>query len=428
MAAATAADTTLSSGWWRLFGDTTLNRLVELSAEGNLQIAGALRRIEASQAALGATRAGYMPTINVSAGWTAMKNSGATTARHAETSAIRYFDLGADLSWEIDIFGRVAAQGREAGAALRLSRADYNAALLSVESSMAKAYFSLRLAQQMKIVATDQLESQRKILHITEVRRETGLSSGLDVAQATTTVLSTEATLPGYDSRIESAINSMAILVGCYPAQLRGQLLTPAPLPALPTALPDTSLQAMTASRPDIAAARAQVDEAAARLGITRKEWMPTLTVEASAGTRSSNINDLFTSDSFTWSVAPTLSWTLFDGLSRRYNDAAAKARLEAAVDSYNQTVLTAWTEVGNALSQYRSALLVEKAERGVAEQADRAFTLSLDLYKQGLTDFTNVQNAQISRLNAANAILQARADALTAVVTLFKSLGIYSE
>lgn len=414
--------------WWRLFGDSALDTLIARGAEGNYSLKGSMKRIQASQMALKGMRSGYMPNIGLSAGWTAMRSSGKTTAHYIEEETIKYFSAGLDMSWEIDVFGRVAAQMKGGKAEVKVSRADFEGALLSVKASMADSYFALCLARCQRAVAESQLESQRKILNITEVRKETGLSSGLDVAQAATTVLSTEATIPALKASEQSAINSMAVLAATTPDEI-GRILGAdggRALPPLPKSLPVGLPADMIGERPDIAAARAEIDAAASKLGIARKEWLPTLAVEASAGTTATKIKDLFSSGSFEWQVAPKLSWTVFDGLSRNYANAEARINLEAAVDSYNETVMTAWGEVENALAQYESALERMKCEEALLVQAEKTFDYSLDLYKQGLVDFTNVQNAQVSCLDARNSILTAHYDALTTLVNLFKSLGVH--
>lgn len=417
------------AAWWQLFGDASLNRLLRQGEEGNYSLKGALRRIEASKMAVKSARAGYMPTVNATAGWNASRSSGRTTAQFAETQKISYFTAGLDMSWEIDVFGRVAAQVKGKKASLAVSKADFEGALLSVKANMAKDYFALCLAREQMDVAQSQLESQRKILHITEVRKETGLSSGLDVAQATTTVISTQTTIPTLRASEQNAINAMALLAGCHPEAVDSIIGAngASQLPAIPTSLPIGIPADMISSRPDIEAARKQIDLCAAQLGLTRKDWLPTLSVTASAGTSATRIDDMFSKGSYYWQVAPQLSWTVFDGLERKYAGAEARLNLEAAVDDYNETVLTAWSEVENALSQYRCALDRMKYEEELLVQAQKTFDYSLDLYKQGLVDFTNVQDAQVSSLNARNSILSAHYDALTSLVTLFQALGLNS-
>ena len=129
-------------------------------------------------------------------------------------------------------------------------------------------------------------------------------------------------------------------------------------------------------------------------------------------------------SDGFSYSIAPQLSWTLFDGLSRKYAVARAKEQMMLGIDDYNLTVMTAFIEVENAMQSYQAALNSLELDKEVFNQSHEAFTLSMEQYKQGLSPFTNVVNAQIDWLNYANALVSAHGDALVALVDLYKALG----
>ncbi len=156
----------------------------------------------------------------------------------------------------------------------------------------------------------------------------------------------------------------------------------------------------------------------------SKKDFLPTLALTGSIGWGSDRINKLVKSDSFTYSIAPKLSWTLFDGFSRRNAVASAKEQMLMGIDAYNLTVMTAYTEVENAMEAYNAALESMELNREVFIQSREAFDISMEQYKQGLTVFTNVVNAQIDWLNCANSLVAAHGDALIALVDLYKALG----
>ena len=213
-------------------------------------------------------------------------------------------------------------------------------------------------------------------------------------------------------------------MLGEYPGQLN---LAPGDASNLPTArriIPAGIPLDLLRRRPDIAQAEAQIAVYAAQTGIAKKDFLPTLTLDGSIGVSSGDIDNLFDSNSFSYSIGPTLSWTIFEGLGRKYAVEKARVQVEAAIDSYNLTVMTAIGEVNNAMSAYSAALRTIALQRDVLDNSQEAFNLSLDQYRQGLTSFTNVENAQISWLNCANSLVASQGKALDALIDIYKALG----
>ncbi len=176
--------------------------------------------------------------------------------------------------------------------------------------------------------------------------------------------------------------------------------------------------------RPDIVEAEYSLAADAAALGIAKKDFLPTLTLQGSIGTTAHNAGDLFTKESFGYTVAPTLSWTIFDGMSRRAAVAQAREQMLGAIDAYNQAVVTAVQEVGNAMESYTNDLRYIDYLNKVVDSAHETLTLSIDLYKQGLSPFINVSDAQITLQQYSNQLVAARGQALTDLVTLYQALG----
>lgn len=176
--------------------------------------------------------------------------------------------------------------------------------------------------------------------------------------------------------------------------------------------------------RPDIAEAEHTVAAYAAALGVAKKDFLPTLSLSGSVGTTAHSADDLFSGRSITYSIAPTLSWTLFDGMARSAAAESARQQMLSAIDSYNSTVLTAVQEADNAIVTYNNARQYIATIEQVVEQAQKSFDLSIDLYKQGLTAFINVTNAQIGYLQYSNELAAARGQALAAAVNLYEALG----
>ncbi len=410
--------------WWSYFEDPVLDSLITAGENNNYNILMAARRIEVARQSLNSIRAGYFPTFNLSGGWTKSRNSGALGSVMTRASTVDYFSLGIDMSWEIDIFGRIATKAKGAKASYNATRAEYAAVMTSLCSNIAKTYITLRMWQAELLVAQEHIASQEKILKMTEARHEAGLCSMLDVTQARIVFYSTQATLPQLKSSIHTTINALALLLGEYPEALNERLSATAPLPSYHHIVTAGIPMELLRRRPDIVEAEYQLAASAAQLGIAKKEFLPTLTLNGSIGTSAHRIGDMFKNDSFTYAIAPTLSCTIFDGLARNYNMASARASMEIEMDNYNLTVMTAVEEVDNAMSTYLATLDNIEMLKKVIEQSRKSLELSVDLYKSDLSAFSNVVDAQMSLLENQNSLVAAQGKALTSLVALYQALG----
>lgn len=403
---------------WLAMGDPMLDSLILLARQANPDILTAMRRIEVARQGLRSARAGYFPQIGLQAGWSRTRTAGAPPA----TSSAWQGEL--TLSWEIDVFGRVTAASRRERSRVLASRAAARATELSITSALAQAYVSLRQYQAQLAVAYSHAQSEAEIVKITEVRYETGLASKLDVAQARTVYGSTVASIPLLEYSIHAGINALAVLLGQTSARVGELLSVPRPMPAyvrlIATGVPADLLR----RRPDLIEAERDIDVAAASLGVARKQYLPSLTLTGNIGTASRRVGDLFTSDSFGYSIAPTLSWTVFDGLARNAAVASARESMMIAVDSYNLAVATAYEEADNALSNYHHTLRYLEAVAATLADSEEAGRLSLDRYKQGLTDFTPVATALTDILQNRNTLIEARGRALGALIDIYRALG----
>ncbi|MDE6334024.1 MAG: TolC family protein, partial [Muribaculaceae bacterium] len=176
--------------------------------------------------------------------------------------------------------------------------------------------------------------------------------------------------------------------------------------------------------RPDIVAAEQNLASAAAALGIAKKDFLPTLSLQGSVGVGASRPGDMFTREGLTYSVAPTLSWTVFDGMARSASIAAAREEMEAQIASYNYTVMNAYNEVENAMTSYVNYTR-QISDYEAAVQASAEFlSLELDLYTQGLAPYSDVATAQQNVLSNTNSLISARGNALSALISLYEALG----
>ena len=409
--------------WWQTFNDSVLTELIQLAVKNNYNVASALKRIQMASRQVGMAKAGYYPTISLQGGWNKDRESGAIIPGGSRVDE-SYFSLGATMNWEIDVFGRIYSNVKEKKAAYNVARADYDAVMVSLCANVATAYMQLRTYQEELRVALQHIESQKYVCKITKARFEADLGDMLDVTQANVVLYETESTLPTLEANIRTMKNSIALLVGAYPGEIDGLLDKDESFPAYEQTV-DLGIPAdLLRRRPDIVEAEMELAEYAAAVGVAKKDFLPTLSLTGEIGTSSHNIDGLFGKNSLAYSIAPQLSWTLFEGLSRNYALADARLQMEAAIDSYNLTVMTAVEEIDNALVNYAALLNAIKLQKRVVEESKKSMELSFELYRSGLTMFTNVVDGQISWLTNQNTLTELQGEALSALVTIYQALG----
>lgn len=410
--------------WWQSFDDAILDSLISIATDNNFNLAIAKQRIDIARNNTRLARSAYYPTIGVAASWQKAQSSGAVSSPSVAPSRSSYFDLGVTASWEVDLFGKITSSVKAKDHLYQASRADYAAAMVALCSELATDYMQLRVWQSQRDLANRHIATQQKIVDLTEARLEAGIGSMLDVTQAKIVLSSTQASLPNLDNSISTIINSIATLCGVYADELPVNLDTYVPLPDYHQIVGVGIPAELLRRRPDVVEAEMQLAAAAAQLGVAKKDFLPTLTIDGSIGTQAHKAGDLFGHNSLTYSVVPTLSWTVFSGLSRTYTALNARRQMELQIESYNLTVMQAVCDVDNAMSSYLASVKHISLIDQVVQQSRSALKLAVDLYKQGLTNFSNVSDAQLSLLESQSDALSAHGDALSALINLYEALG----
>lgn len=410
--------------WWKCFDDPLLDSLIEVGMQRNYNLAMATRRIQIAKNAVGQARASYYPNLSLSVGYDKGRSSGLLYGTTGSATNASYLSGSVNMSWEIDVFGKVTAQVKSQKAALAVSRADRAGVMVSLAAQIATAYVNLRMYQAEVQLANEHAESQMKVLKIAEARFDTGLASMLDVDQAKTVYYNTISMIPSLENSIRQEINTMAVLLVENPDSVRNVLASPRELPPYVQVVSSGVPADLLRRRPDVVEAEKEIDEYAAQLGIAKKDYLPSLTLDGSIGVAAHRPGDLFKGAAFEYSIAPTLSWTIFDGLSRRYNVASARENMQVAIDNYNLTVITAFQETDNALSTYFSNLKYIDTLNELVKASHDYDMLSIDQYKNGVAPFINVADAQISYLSYETTLIEAKGQALMALIDLYKAVG----
>ena len=367
-------------------------------------------------------RGNFFPTIGLNAGWTRQQSSGNTSDLPQSTQ--HYYDASLNMSWELDLFGSIRNRVKAQKENFAASKEEYTGTMISLCAQVASAYINLRELQQELAVVQKNCASQEAVLKITEVRYNTGLVSKLDVAQAKSVLFSTKASIPQIESGINQYITTLAILLGTYPQEVRPALTAPGTLPDYMEPIGVGLPADLLLRRPDIRSAERSVNAQAALVGASKSDWLPQVFLKGSVGYAAKDLKDLTHHKSMTYEIAPALRWTLFKGTQLVNATKLAKAQLDEAINQFNQTVLTAVQETDNAMNAYRNSIKQIVALREVRNQGQETLTLSLELYKQGLTPFQNVLDAQRSLLSYENQLVQARGYSLLQLIAMYQALG----
>ena len=406
--------------WCEIFGDPQLNALQEQVSEANQNVKVAEARFRQARALIGFARAGLFPTVSAGVSASSLRNS-TTTQSPSSGASTRDFLLTGDVSYELDLWGRIRRGVTAAREEAQASAADLETARLSLQAELAFDYFELRSADAQQRLLNDTVKAFDEALQLTTRRFEGGAAPKSDVAQARTQLETTQVQATDIAVQRAQFEHAIAILIGKPPADFR---LPAIPLdlqpPDIPAGLPSELLE----RRPDIAAAERRVAEANEQIGIAKAAYFPTMTLNALLGFESSSINKWMGWQSFLWAVGSSLAQTIFDGGRRRATSEAALANYDATVASYRQATLDAFQQVEDNLAALR--ILEQEAEqqqRAVAS-ARESLQLFSNRYKGGVDTYLQVITAQTVTLsNDRNQvdILRRRMDAS---VLLVKAVG----
>ncbi len=408
--------------WWTLFEDPLLQQLIEEGAHGNLDLRSALARFREARARLAIARGEHWPQAEAQGSVLRSRSSenGLASAVGSET----LYSVGFDASWEIDLFGRISRSVEAARADYQASAEDQADVMISVYAEIARSYLTVRTVQARLQAAEGNISSQRQVLKLTRSRFRNGLATGLDVAQAERVLAASEAVVPPLRIALRQSINALTVLLGRMPGELAEQLSEPLPIPLPPATVAIGVPADLLRRRPDIRRAERQLAAQTARIGIATADLYPRLSLSGSFALESLDGGDLFQSASRAFSFGPALRWLLFDGNRVRSRIAAEEALAEQALYSYEQTVLTAVAEAENALTEYLQQRNRQVALERSQAAAQRTVQLSTGLYKDGLSDFQNVLDAQRALFEIENQLAAARGDAVINLVQLYKAIG----
>lgn len=407
--------------WWQQFEDPVLEALVTAAIDRNHDVRIALSRVAQARAVFGEVSRDRYPTVT----------TGAVGDRRTQTIPgfsdgpvdISSYQAGFDAYWELDLFGRVRSAVTAAAATAEGLHRSLDAVRVRIVADVARNYFELRGLQQRLGVVERSLTNVRETLRLTTVRYEGGIGEAQDVASAAARVAAVEAALPPLRTEIVARTHRLAVLTGERPGSLAPPL-DPRPYPTLRTTLALGEPADLLQRRPDVRAAERRLAAATAREGVAAADLYPRVTLSGFLGLLAGRGTTFGSADSRAWAVTPALSWAAFDLGSARARLRGAEAASDEALAEFEQAVLLALEEARNSLVAYREQQqrLVRLAEQ--AREAARAADIARLRYREGVSDFLALLDAERTQLAAEDAVAEAEAEVFTRVVAVYKAFG----
>jgi len=414
--AAAPAEAQPRGSWWKAFADPELDRLVEQASSNNTSVQLAAARLEQARALVRSAQADRSVQVNAGA-------SGARSQdpRNLTTKPSTLIRVGADLSYEVDLFGRLRQAADAAALDAAASEALLQSTRLLVQATAAQTYFALRSLDVERALVRETVAAHRASLQLTESRHRAGDAAELDVVRVASEAAATEADALALDRQRAELEHALAVLVGAVASEFK---LEPAEwrtaLPMIPAGVPSTVL----ARRPDVSAAQRSMMAAQARLGVAQAVWLPDMFLTGAAGYASQDLGDLFTWSARTWGIGALVSLPVFDGGRRKAREQSASAELDAAVAIYRDQILVAFKDVEDQLASLR--ILADQSEvqaRAVAA-AGRATVLSDARYRNGYVSQLELLDARRTELRNRRDALRVRSAQYQTTVALVRALG----
>ena len=416
------SDGSVRGPWWEVFGDPTLNSLEAEVSISNQNVLVAEAQFRQARALVLAARSQFFPTATIGAGYTRSRPS-ATLASSIgpPQGASNDFILPLDVSWDIDVWGRIRrnVEGNRANA--QASAGDLEATRLLFQSELAQDYYLLRTLDAQRALLDAAIAAFQTSLQLTRNRYAGGIASAADVAQAETQLKTTQAQATDLGVQRAQLDHAIAILIGRPPAAFG---IAVAPLPATPPAIPVGLPSELLERRPDVAAAERRVAAANAQIGVAVAAYYPTVTLSATAGFESGSIAKWFMWPSRFFSVGPAVTETVFDGGLRSAQTASARAAYDASVAGYRESVLGAFQDVEDNLAALRILETEAREQDEAVRAAERSLALTTNQYRAGIVSYLNVVIAQTAALTSEQTAVGIKGRRLNASVLLIKALG----
>lgn len=422
-AAKPAVSPRAATGWLSDFGSSDLSALVDRAIAQNYDLKATAAKVDEARAQARIAGADLWPQLG--AGFDTRRSQSASGQRFVGVGQRNNrFELGADISWELDFWGRVADQRRGAIARADAAAADLHAARLSLAANTVKSAVTLKEAGAQVALAEENVRTRRMHLGIVEKQLDRGLdadNAALDVSLSRSDLARAEATLASRRREMDNARRNLELLLGAYPSSTEPGLTT---LPTMKRSVPAGLPSELLLRRPDLLAAEQRLESALRDESAAKKAFLPSLKLTGSAGHSSEDLALLLNKEALVWSIAGNLAQSIFEGGRIKANVDLARARYDEALASYAGSVLTAFKEVETALAAEAFLREEEAALQTAVTEAARSVKLAAGQYERGLTDILTLLDAQRRLFDARSTLTAVQAQRLRSRADLHLALG----
>jgi NodT family efflux transporter outer membrane factor (OMF) lipoprotein len=418
------------SSWWASFNDVELDSLIERAAKSNLDLRVAEARLRQARAVRGGSAADLEPQVDASGSALRQLQShnqpffGSLALPPNFPFEYSVYQVGFDASWEIDLFGGKHRALEAATAEWQGAIEARNDAMVSLLAEVARSYVELRGNQQRLEIAHRDLKMQQEAAELTRTRYQGGVATELDVTREAALLAAQQAVIPPLETAMRAAMYALAVLLGQSPGELVAELSpiasVPPPPPRVPIGLPSNLLR----RRPDVRRAERQLAAETARIGVAKAEWFPKISLTGDAGTESVSLSNWFDPSSRFWSIGPTIQWNALDFGRVRAQVRAQTAVQEAALVTYQKTVLVSLQEAENAIVAYAEEQNRHRALVDEVANNRRSLDMANSVYAAGRSNFLDVLDVRRS-LYQSDDLLAASDQAVSLdLIALYKALG----
>ena len=425
--------------WWAIFRDPTLSRLEARVVDENLDVRTATLRVAESRAQAASTAAAALPTLSATGSdyrEAFSQNSvfkliplnslgGGSGGTQQISTGFNNYSVGFDASWELDLWGHVRRQVEAADAQLAANAEMRRDTLVSTLAELARDYINLRGTQALIRIAKDNLKVEQEILGVTRIRQDKGLVTGLDTESAASQVESVKAQIPQLEAQEVQGINAISLLLDEPPLGLSAELIGARAVPPNPPRVPIGLPSELARRRPDIRMAEAQLHAAVANIGVAVAEFYPSVRLNGSPTLQALAPKDIFKGTSLQYmNIGPSVTLPIFEGGRLKSNLVLQEKRQQEAAIAYHKAVLSAWHDVVNSLTAYKTEQMRRDRLVEQVAHAKQALSLARSRYEQGVADFTTLLDDARTVLQAEQQLAQSTTNVSVDLVALYKALG----
>ncbi|HPF79108.1 MAG TPA: efflux transporter outer membrane subunit [Alphaproteobacteria bacterium] len=410
--------------WWEVFQDPLLTKYIEQSAQNNKDVQIALANIKKARAQRRESTGALLPSVGSDAQATRSKSSSAGSSSTNSGQIRNVYDAGFDASWELDLFGGTRRGVEAADARIGAAVASYQDVMLTTFAEVARTYYEARGSQKRIAITQQNADLLKQTYELIEKRVSVGEASQFDLTRARGEYQSTLARLPNLQADMETSVFSLSVLLGLPPEALLEEMKDVQPLPTPPDIVPVGLRSDILRRRPDIRIAERELAASSADIGVETAELFPKFFITGDIGTQARLFSDLFTAAAGFWSLGSVMQWSVFEGGAIQARIDSAKAENEAALKTYEKTVLEALGDVETALTRYgREIETRQRLQESVASRRE-AVSLAQQLLDVGESDYLDVLDAQRELTSGEDSLVVSETATVTKLIALYTALG----